>query len=635
MPIGVDNQSSSAELPQLPGPDPLGEVQPDPVLAPRTKSLVIEAELEVDVTGAQVSITDTATGRPPEDPYLGKTIGGYHLETRIGQGGMGTVYKGRQVSLDRVVAIKILNKALYENQEFIKRFEREAKSIARINHPNIVAVYDFGQHEGLWYMVNEFIEGSSLARLIGERMVVPLVELAPLMIDCLAGLAHVGRQDTVHRDIKPDNILLTKDGMAKIADFGLAKNVGGGQDNTDLTAVGLAMGTPAYMSPEQCMGRKLDHRTDQYAMGVTAYFALTGTKPFTGQSSFEIMTQQRELIPPVPYLLNFSLGQDCSEVVMRMIAKDPADRYLDSEQCRLAWIDLAAALGVGPGAVMRSGEIDVSARAKSNRHKTPIDNLPIIQPQVISLPPVLPPANDPGEVMRSSGELRPPSVTSLSEPARSARRPITDAAPVPELRPTSERVPRGSSEVITCSRCGHLNRAGTRACGRCGNVLIAAEGAAGNRDHEAQADKLFTQGLHQEAAGIYARLADHEADRRQKSILRAKEREARRADHERQIGDLVARSHTLSDRGDISAAIEMLAQAKGLGDPSSSTGAAAASSLDHEITKLRALLKRQHGRRWGMVGAMILIVLLAALGFWLAVRQPPQLHNPPASSGTP
>ena len=635
MPIGVDNHSSSEELPQLPGPDPLGDLHTGPALAARSKALIIEAIPELDVTGAQVSITDSVSGRPSEDPYLGKTIGGYHLVERIGQGGMGTVYKGRQVSLDRVVAIKILNKALYENQEFIKRFEREAKSIARINHPNIVAVYDFGQHEGLWYMVNEFIEGSSLARLIGDKMVVPLIELAPLMIDCLAGLAHVGRLDTVHRDIKPDNILLTKDGVAKIADFGLAKNVGGGEDNTDLTAVGLAMGTPAYMSPEQCMGRKLDHRTDQYAMGVTAYFALTGTKPFTGQSSFEIMTRQRELVPPLPYLLNPSLGQDCSEVVMRMMAKDPADRYLDSEQCRLAWIDLAAALGIGPGAAMRSGEIDVSARAKSNRHKTPIDNLPVIQPQVISLPPVQAQTSDPGVAMRSSAELRPPSVTSLSEPARSARRTAVDAPPVGDGRPSSERVARSPNEATTCSRCGHLNRAGSRACGRCGNVLIPAEGAAGNRDHEAQADKLFAQGLHQEAAGIYARLADHEADRRQKSILRAKEREARRADHERQIGDLVTRAHTLSDRGDISAAIEMLTQAKGLGDPSSSTGAAAASGLDREIAGLRALLKRQHGRRWGMVGAMIVIVLLAALGFWLAVRPAPQHQPAPVSTSTP
>jgi serine/threonine protein kinase len=639
MPIGDDNQQSPSEaLPPLPGFD--SQAAPAaPSLRPRP--LVIEAEPINEATGAQVSITDSTTVRPPEDPYLGRTYGGYCLETRIGQGGMGTVYKGRQVSLDRVVAVKILNKALYENAEFIKRFEREAKSIARINHANIVAVYDFGQHDGLWYMVNEFIEGSSLARLIGERMVVPLAECSLLMIDCLAGLAHVGRMDIVHRDIKPDNILLTRDNIAKIADFGLAKNVSNQEEHTDLTAVGLAMGTPAYMSPEQCMGRKLDHRSDQYAMGVTAYFALTGAKPFTGQSSFEIMTRQRELVPPLPHVLNPSLPAACSDVVMRMLAKDPADRFLDSEQCRLAWIELAASLGVGPGAVMRSGEIDVGARPRSNRYKTPVDALPVIQPQVLATPspspptepPVRPAESVPGP--RASGEYRMP--TAPGDPSnRSGRLTPAVSADGGEGKAPSERMLRNqASEAITCPRCGHLNRAGSKACGRCGTVLAGTGTAISPRAQEAQADRLFSRGRHKEAAGIYAQLADQEQDRRQKSVLRAKEREARRADQERQIGDLQNRSNLLAERGDITGAIELLEQARGLGDPTSSAGAAADRTLDGAIAVLRSRLNRQHGRRWALVGLAVALVILAALIGWFALRSPaaqPVTPTPRAAS---
>ncbi|HAT09683.1 MAG TPA: hypothetical protein DCS97_03630, partial [Planctomycetes bacterium] len=212
---------------------------PPPQPMPAVPAPGQSAEAEAAVVGGLPRLT------------AGRMFGGYQLEAKIGQGGMGEVYKARQVSLDRVVAIKILSKALYDNDEFIKRFEREAKAIARITHPNIVGVYDFGQADGLRFMVNEFVDGNSLAKLISDRLLLPASEFVPLMVQCLAGLGYVGSQGIVHRDIKPDNILITKDGIAKIADFGLAKDVSRKDDHTDLTAVGLAMGTPAYMSPEQ------------------------------------------------------------------------------------------------------------------------------------------------------------------------------------------------------------------------------------------------------------------------------------------------------------------------------------------------------------------------------------------------
>ena len=189
MPISND-QPSDGHLPQLPyvpGLSGFEDVRTDSP-ADDVRSNARISPREDSSSGAEVDIA-----QPDTAAYLGKTFGGYQLEAKIGQGGMGTVYKGRQVSLDRIVAVKILNKALYENREFIKRFEREAKSIAKINHPNIVAVYDFGVHDGLWYMVNEFIEGQSLSNIINDRLVVAVNEVVTWMVHCLAGLAHVAQ----------------------------------------------------------------------------------------------------------------------------------------------------------------------------------------------------------------------------------------------------------------------------------------------------------------------------------------------------------------------------------------------------------------------------------------------------------
>ena len=146
----------------------------------------------VDLPSAKVVSNSDEPAAEGPDPYLGKMFGNYQLVQKVGQGGMGLVYKGRQVSLDRVVAVKILNKSLCDNAEFIKRFEREAKSIARINHPNIMAVYDFGQTDGIYYMVTEFIEGFSLSKQISDRVMMSVESLSPLIVQCLAGLAYVG-----------------------------------------------------------------------------------------------------------------------------------------------------------------------------------------------------------------------------------------------------------------------------------------------------------------------------------------------------------------------------------------------------------------------------------------------------------
>ena len=658
----IPSDGNLPQLPDLPGLAGLGSARADVAQENPGTGRLIAPIIDLDdspESGSQIGIV-----APETDQYLGKAFGGYRLEQKIGQGGMGTVFKGRQVSLDRIVAVKILNKALYENREFIKRFEREAKSIAKINHPNIVAVYDFGVHDGLWFMVNEFVEGQSLSKIIGDRLVLPVAETITYIVHCLSGLAHVGLGNIVHRDIKPDNILITKDGIAKIADFGLAKDVSERNDATDLTAVGLAMGTPAYMSPEQCMGRKLDGRSDQYALGVTAYFALTGEKPFTGQSSFEIMTRQREHTPPAPHQLNPNVPAELSALVMRMIAKDPSDRFHDASICREAWVTVGTNLGVFNN-VRRSGEFEMppgllSATPGEPRKSARLRSDPAIPAGPLAIQDAAPPVRPSERVVDKAAETRLPEIP----PVPVQRRPSTDIPPVirtsgewsPEAKPNdraqSERHRQGAAVnssgtnagALSCPRCGHLNRPDAVTCARCtAPMREAAPNAA--RDQEVEAQRLFEGGRHREAAAIYARLADKEGDKRARSILRAKEREARKVETERQIADLTARARGMRDRGNVHGAIALLEQgqklagdAPGVGTVAPGSDSGSTTAIAAEIAELRASVSgRKRNRAMVIVGVVLLVAATVAILLWrlrpdetLAVVSPPALS--PTSS---
>ncbi len=665
MPPPEDQPRLPIDPPAEPGLDPLPGVEPPSGVKrrPLRPSLVVDLEQDHSDHGdeVQVPITEasvTASISAPEDPYLGKSFGGYRLEKRIGQGGMGLVYRGRQVSLDRVVAVKILNKALCDNQEFIKRFEREAKSIARINHPNIVAVYDFGVHDALWYMVTEFVEGKSMSVLIGDRLVLPVAEVAQLMIGALAGLDHVGQSGIVHRDIKPDNILITREGVAKIADFGLAKDVTERDDRTDLTAVGLAMGTPAYMSPEQCMGRKLDGRSDQYSLGISAYFALTGQKPFTGQSSFEIMTKQREYIPPPPHQVNPSVPMAISGVIMRMMAKDPADRYGDSATCRQAWIDAGAESAV-PLPKLRSGEWDMPGQPtrRNPAAVTSSSNLPPVAmppdlpqivhppshaaagtalPQSLPAPPATATAGSGNEGRRAS-EVRRLSATEQASLRRATAgtADLGEAVPPPPpertgtdraLSPTDRRshLVSGTISAVTCAKCGMLNRPETVTCTRCATPLKGGDPLRMARDQEAEANRHLDLGRPREAAAIFARLADQEQDRRTKSVLRAREREARRADLEKQLQERLARGRGLADRGDLKGAINLLRTARELFVEHSAATSSVLDSVQGKLeVEIHDLEERVAGRRrirW-LVGAILVLTLVAVIGYAVVVNR--------------
>jgi serine/threonine protein kinase len=618
--LGQDQPGSRLVLPEVHNLPPPGQPASIGVeFSPETSDLSVAVSLPQAGTPPPPPEPAPSVPAPPVDPTTelaatrlagGRMFGGYQLIEKIGQGGMGEVYKARQISLDRVVAIKILSKAFYDNEEFIKRFEREAKAIARITHPNIVGVYDFGQIDGLRFMVNEFVDGSSLAKVISNRLLLPSGEVILLIVQCLAGLGHVGSQGIVHRDIKPDNILITKDNIAKIADFGLAKDVSRKDDNTDLTAIGLAMGTPAYMSPEQCMGQKLDVRSDIYAFGVTAWFALTGQKPFTGNSSFEVMTKQREYLPPSPHMVLPGIPPALSAVVMRMLAKDANDRFPDAESCRQSWIDVGIQLGV-----FGRGDPETRPRPASTE-------LPALMP----LPP-------PPQPMALQAAPPPPSPSAASpppaaEPVASARASaLARAAPgtesvrgVSSERHGSERASRRAPDTQTCPGCGHLNRADAAVCDRCGRVLREGNDAATLHLQEAEAQRLFETRRFGEAATQWARLADREQDKRARSVLRSKEREARKQEHETRIADLRGKANAAVTRGDLRGALVVLEQGRELHrDSAASTTSSSVSDvqLERDIVILRQRLAGR--RRAWQISLTVLVIVLAVVAV-LAVR---------------
>ncbi|GDY13166.1 hypothetical protein LBMAG53_20440 [Planctomycetota bacterium] len=258
-----------------------------------------------------------------------KVIAGFELIEKLGQGGMGAVFKARQVSMDRLVALKLLPPKFAQNAKFIERFQREARASARITHPNVVQGIDVGRDEasGLWYFAMELVEGENLRdRLKREKVFDERIALS-LAKDVAAGLDAANRVGLVHRDIKPDNIMLTATG-AKILDLGLAKQA---EDDSALTQTGASIGTPLYMAPEQVRGQldKIDTRTDLYALGATLYHLLTGKPPFVGETSAVILAKHLTEQPPRADRAHPGVSKGAADLVARLLQKDQAKRPAD------------------------------------------------------------------------------------------------------------------------------------------------------------------------------------------------------------------------------------------------------------------------------------------------------------------
>ena len=252
-------------------------------------------------------------------------VGGYELISKLGEGGMGAVYKARQIALDRVVALKVLPAELGRNRQYIGRFEREARLAAKVAHPNAVQVFQVGEDSGRHYIAMEFIDGSDAAKELAQG---PMEEKRALEIirGVAQALAVAHEKGIVHRDIKPGNIMVTSAGKPKLSDLGIAKQVGA--SGGTLTKTGAAIGTPQYMSPEQCQGAKdIDGRADIYSLGATLYHMVCGKVPFTGATPPGIMHKQVYELLPDPQRVNPNLSVATAALIQRMLEKDRDARF--------------------------------------------------------------------------------------------------------------------------------------------------------------------------------------------------------------------------------------------------------------------------------------------------------------------
>jgi serine/threonine protein kinase len=261
---------------------------------------------------------------------VGQKLGKYEITELLGQGGMATVYKGYQRDVDRFVAVKVLPPHPGRSSAFVERFRLEARTIARLQHPHILPLYDYGDDDDILYLVTAYVDGGSLSDLI-RRGSLPLADAQQYFGQVAGALDYAHRQNVIHRDIKPENILLDREGHALLADFGIAKMV---QDvsTTSLTGTGGLVGTPAYMSPEQAQGLPVDNRTDVYSLGVVVYEMLTGKQPFEAETPMQVVFQH--ITAPVPLLSQLSEGfpHELDQVIQRALAKDPADRYASAKR---------------------------------------------------------------------------------------------------------------------------------------------------------------------------------------------------------------------------------------------------------------------------------------------------------------
>jgi serine/threonine-protein kinase len=271
-------------------------------------------------------------------------IGPYSVVSELGRGGMGVVYKGRDESLNRFVAIKVLTETLSEDPTFLQRFVREAQAAAALSHPNVVQIYFTGQDDqGHPYFVMEYVSGRSLDHVLRSEGRVDNPRASQLILQAAHGLATAHDLGIIHRDIKPANLILDDRGVVKIADFGLALPAGA---ETRLTATGLFVGTPGYLSPEQCAGEKADHRTDIYALGVTYYMLLTGTPPFRGDSPLALIKQILDANPPDVTTVNPNIDPESRRILTKMIAREREQRYQNCHELVADLENLLASMGV-------------------------------------------------------------------------------------------------------------------------------------------------------------------------------------------------------------------------------------------------------------------------------------------------
>ena len=263
--------------------------------------------------------------------WVGKKLGKYEIAGVLGQGAMGVVLKAHDPLIDRDVAIKILHGDMAGDPLALDRFLAEARAAGKLNHPNVIAIYEICQEGDMYYLVLEYVPGGSLGDRLDEKKALPLLEATQAMIDACKGVGAAHAAGLIHRDLKPDNLMRAADGSIKVADFGLAKIAAGSR--RQFTQTGMVVGTPYFMSPEQCNANRLDQRSDIYSLGATYYTLLTGKSPYEETESVPQLLYMHCHGPLLdPRTVNPGIPDACARIIGRAMAKAPGDRYQTSAE---------------------------------------------------------------------------------------------------------------------------------------------------------------------------------------------------------------------------------------------------------------------------------------------------------------
>jgi serine/threonine protein kinase len=329
------------------------------------------------MTQEEVRAIKTALDRMSRDEEKGEPlrIGNYEIIGKIGDGGLGTVYKATQLSMSRGVALKVLHKKWLADEEFKKRFLLEARLAGRLSHQNLIQVHDVGRDRGVYYFSMEFVDGETVEDMIEREGPLEAATAIDYTLQVLRAIGYIRTFDIVHRDIKPGNMMVTRKGMVKLGDFGFVKS----KLDPMIATEGEVLGTPDYISPEQAMGAEtIDWRSDQYSLGCSLYHMVTGRPPYEGSGS-SVMRQHIKAELPDPRSINPKIPDSVVQTLERMMAKDPNDRYQTPEQLfedlelvKMGHDPAAQRLGAGKSTIIRAFKIE---QVRAQRAKTEVESL--------------------------------------------------------------------------------------------------------------------------------------------------------------------------------------------------------------------------------------------------------------------
>ena len=360
------------------------------------------------------------------DPLLGKTIGRFEIVDRIGAGGMGVVYRGRQMSLNRAVAIKFLPLQMAVDDEFVRRFRQEAEVIAGLAHENIVYVYDIDQHEGTWYIVMEYIDGHSLRQLRGDQAF-SADEVRALGIPLARALDYAHQRGIVHRDIKSANVMVTQEGKVKLMDFGIAKAAGGGVK----TITGSVLGTPEYMSPEQARSGRVTAQSDVYSLGVLLYELSTGTLPFRADDPFAVALKHVSEPPEPPSARSPHVPAWLESIILRAMAKETSERYATAAEVEHDLLRAGADSLTDPTGAHFATDAPTLARYATAPAAAAGGATPAPTPPPAGAPPVPGPATPAGAAPAAGPATPSPLVTPMPGPSGQPHTPTPPPTPPP------------------------------------------------------------------------------------------------------------------------------------------------------------------------------------------------------------